>query len=238
MKKVKDFVFKQFKVSQDHSTHKVGTDGVLLGAWVNIRGSKRILDIGTGSGVIALMLAQRNKDAIVDALEIQETDARQAETNFLGSPWPSRLKCIHKPVQQFVADLPYDLIVSNPPYFSNSFHPPTEKRVTVRHTTSLPFDDLLSNVTRLLSRSATCGFILPAAEANIFIDQAKAYQLFLVRKCDFRSRSFKAVERVLMELSFEEQPLMVESLVLYAEDTGEEWSDDYKRLTRDFYLRI
>ena len=238
MRKAGDFIFKQFKVSQQKSTHKVGTDGVLLGAWVRLEQAKTILDVGTGTGVIALMLAQRSMTAVTDALEIQQDDANQAKENFLSSPWPSRLRAIHQSLQQFSPAIKYDLIVSNPPYFQNSYLPPSENRTIVRHTGALPFDDLLAHSVRLLSDLGRCAFIRPPVEGDKVIAAARQHGLFLSRMCEFRSRATKPVERVLMEFGFAEKAISTESLVLYAHERGEEWSEDYKAITKDFYLRI
>ena len=130
------FRFKQFAVEQDDVAMKVGTDGVLLGAWADCNGAKRILDIGTGTGVIALMLAQRNAEAEVQAVEIDETATRRARSNFDLSPWAERLTVENCAVQEFAPAEKFDLIVSNPPYFVDSLLPPDAKRSTARHTTT------------------------------------------------------------------------------------------------------
>jgi tRNA1Val (adenine37-N6)-methyltransferase len=237
MKQVRDFRFKQFTVSQHGSTHKVGTDGVLLGAWVNVEGRKRILEIGTGSGVIALMLAQRTpSDALIDAVEIQHEDAIQAKENSARSAWKERIFIYETSIQNFDIGKKYNLIVSNPPFFVNSWLPPSGKRTIVRHTENLTFDELLEAVTRMLASDGLFAVILPHAEALVLIEKAKALQLNNVRQCAFRSRAHKPIERLLLEFSYGDHPTVLEQLVLHGE--GEEWSDDYKRLTQDFYLKI
>jgi tRNA1Val (adenine37-N6)-methyltransferase len=238
MKKVKDFIFKQFKVSQEKSSHKVGTDGVLLGAWASVAHSQKILDIGAGSGVIALMLAQRAPNASVDALEIQEQDALQAEINFQSSPWKDRLRIHHTSLQQYTSESRYDLIVSNPPYFINSTLPPVSHRSIVRHTHTLSFGVLLEGINKLLSPHGIFAVILPVVEGKHFISAAKEIELRLHRICEFKSRAKKTPERLLMEFGFSEKQLITEELILYRDDVGEEWSDDYKALTREFYLKI
>jgi tRNA1Val (adenine37-N6)-methyltransferase len=238
VKKVRDFIFKKFTISQEKSTHKVGTDGVLLGAWVRVDNAKRILDIGTGSGVIALMLAQRAADAAVDALEIQENDVAQAGINFQLSPWPDRLKVCHIPLQQYASEKKYDLIVSNPPFFINSTLPPTSQRAIVRHSETLSFEVLLSGVHSLLSPDGIFGIILPVVEGRNFIRSANETGLHLQRICAFKSRAQKPDERLLMEFGFKDEALSSEQLVLHKADVGDEWSEDYKALTRDFYLKI
>lgn len=235
MKKVKDFYFKRFVISQDKATHKVGTDGVLLGAWVDVDGTSNALDIGTGSGVIALMLAQRS-DALIDAVESERDDAEQAIANVRQSPWRDRVQVIHSTIQHFQTEKKYDLIVSNPPYFVNSWKPPEEKRSKVRHTDALSFQDLLAAAARLLSEQGRFAVVLPFAEGTMFVELAKNFNLHCIRRCEFRSREEKPVERLLMTFSFHEQSLKQESLVLYS--NGEEWSDAYKKLMKDFYLKL
>lgn len=235
MKKVKDFHFKEFTVSQQSATHKVGTDGVLLGAWTDVSGAKHILDIGTGSGVIALMLAQRNSDAFIDAVEIQKNDATQAKLNFENSPWQNRLHLHHSSIQAFRPDKKYDVIVSNPPYFQNSWLPPAKARSTVRHTNDLSFEELLTSVLRLLSPSGKFSIILPNNEGTQFEIMATAQGLSPTRKCYFRSRIHKPVERLMTEFSLSNATLMEEDLVLYKE--GETWSEGYRSLTKAFYLK-
>jgi tRNA1Val (adenine37-N6)-methyltransferase len=239
MKQVRDFRFKQFTIIQNRSTHKVGTDGVLLGAWISIDHSKTILDIGTGSGLIALMLAQRTlPDVIIDAVEVQHEDAEQARENASRSPWKNRISVHETMIQQFSTNVKYDLIVSNPPFFINSWLPPNQKRTTVRHSESLSFQDLLQAVIVNLSPDGRFGLILPFTEASLFISLARSGGLYLRRKCDFKTRSHKPVERILMEFSFIEQPLISDHLLLYDGFDGEEWSVGYKALTKDFYLNI
>jgi tRNA1Val (adenine37-N6)-methyltransferase len=240
MKKVRDFRFKQFTVSQDESTHKVGTDGVLLGAWVDVSECENILDVGTGSGVIALMLAQRTaENVVIHAVEIQPQDSRQARKNFEASPWNERLTLHETSVQGFSPANHFDLIVSNPPYFIDSWLPPSDSRTTVRHTTHLSFEDLLKSVVRLLNPAkGKFAVILPFSEAQRFIKLAELSHLFPVRECAFKSRGHKPVERLLLEFSFGKKLKLIEELTLYRDNEGEEWSNEYKELTRQFYLKI
>jgi tRNA1Val (adenine37-N6)-methyltransferase len=230
------FHFKQFTVRHDRSTMKVGTDGVLLGAWADIANSKHILDIGTGSGVIALMLAQRTaSDVMIDAVEVEKEDAEQAEENVEHSPWPQRIKVHASSIQNYKSDELYDLIVSNPPYFNNSAKPPNEKRIQARHTTTLPYDVLLRHVKQLLKPSGKLAVILPFTEGIEFETLASQEDLFCVRKTAFRTRREKPIERWLMEFSQSKKMLVEHEILLY--NDGLEWSDDYLRLTRDFYLK-
>lgn len=230
------FHFKQFSVRHDRTTMKVGTDGVLLGAWVDVSACKRILDIGAGSGVIALMLAQRTtSDVLIDAVEVAPSDAEQARENVEQSPWPRRIEVFASSIQDFKSDKRYDLIVSNPPYFNNSAKPPNEKRIQARHTTSLPYPVLLEHVKQLLVHSGKLAVILPHNEGIEFEILAKQYQLFCIRKTAFRTRRDKPIERWLIEFAFTDAKKNEDEILLYSD--GLEWSDDYIRLTRDFYLR-
>lgn len=231
------FHFKKFSVAQNQCAHKVGTDGVLLGAWVTVKENEgNILDVGTGSGLIALMLAQRtNPSSRIDAVEIEAKDAQQAWENVQQSPWPEKITIYQEAVQRFNPEKDYDLIVSNPPYFVNSWLPPEEKRSQARHTHQLSYQDLLVTVSRLLKKQGRLAVILPYAEGLIFLDLALSFHLFPVRKTAFRSRLHKPVERLLLELAYEGKLEAEQEIILY--ESGENWSEDYKELTGEFYLR-
>ena len=235
---LKPFHFKQFIVAHDSSTHKVGTDGVLLGSWVNIHESDKLfLDIGTGSGVIALMLAQRTKSGVhIDALEIHQKDASQARCNVTNSPWPDKITVHHAAAQVFAPEKLYDLIVSNPPYFEKSLLPPDDLRSAARHTHALSFTDLLDCVSRLLSPQGKFNAILPYTEALRFKDMGESIGLFVTRHTNFRSRDHKPIERVLLEFSRTQRPVEKTELTLYAHDAT--WTEAYRKLTKDFYLGI
>jgi tRNA1Val (adenine37-N6)-methyltransferase len=230
------FHFKQFSVRHDRSTMKVGTDGVLLGAWVRVDDYKKILDIGTGSGVIALMLAQRTSaDVYIDAVEVEEEDAKQAKENVDQSPWPQRIVVHHQAIQHFHPAAKYNLIVSNPPYFNNSQKPPNEKRGQARHTTTLSYANLLKQVVLLLEDQGKLAMILPFTEGLEFITLARTHGLHCIRKTAFRTRKEKPIERWLLEFSTSNNGLIEDEILLYHD--GLNWSDDYIRLTRDFYLK-
>ena len=236
MKTGGDFHFKNFSISHDRSTHKVGTDGVLLGAWVNIDSAKTILDIGTGSGVIALMLAQRTSpDVQIEAVELQAGDVAQARENISRSPWPSKVTVTHSAIQDFRPELQFDLIVSNPPYFLNSWLPPDENRSKARHANDLTFAELWQAVSRLLKSGGRFAVVLPFTEGNEFIRLGQSLNFHPIRKMSFQSRVNKPIERLLVEFSQESKDLKTEELLLYK--INEEWTEEYKALTRDFYLK-
>lgn len=235
MKKIRDFHFKRFTVSQNTAAHKIGTDGVLLGAWVDVGTARRVLDIGTGTGVIALMLAQRTSPlATVDAVEIDEGDAAEARCNFERSPWATRITLYHSPIQEFMTTSRYDLIVTNPPYFSQSLEPPDDVRKRARHTVALSSPDLIAAADRLLADEGRFALILPVREATEFTGRAGASGLHCTRYCAFRTRSTKPVERLLLEFSRRASAPLREELVLYSRD--EVWTEQYRNLTKDFYL--
>lgn len=231
------FRFKQFTIEDNRCAHKVGTDGTLLGAWVDVKNARQLLDIGTGSGLIALMLAQRTKpDASIEAIEISLPDYAQACENIKHSPWPKKITAVHTNLQQFDSASLFDCIISNPPYFNKSFKPPNANRIVPRHTETLSYFDLIQHSLRLLSDEGTFNVILPFTEGLQFIDMAAQYSLMLSRKWAFRTRAEKPIERWLLEFRRKAQTLEEGEIRLYS--TDDEWSDDYKELTKDFYLKL
>jgi len=231
------FKFKQFEIAHGRSKMKVGTDGVLLGAWTKADNANYILDIGSGCGLMALMLAQKNKNSIIHAIEPHEGSYLDLFHNFKASPWSNRLMGFKTKIQDYKADQPYDLIVSNPPFFNAGTTSPDSRRHDVRHTTTLSHADLLESVLMLLKSSGSASFILPYKEAIGFIKAAKDHGLFVIRKALFRSKPGNKVERVLFALSKSETRYVeVEEIIQYTETS--EWTEKYKALTRDFYLKL
>lgn len=236
-KKDKLFHFKQFSIRHDRSSMKVGTDGVLLGTWADAGKATHILDIGTGTGVIALLLAQRTEPNVtIEAIEIDQHAFEDASENFSASPWKNRLKLHHGPVQNFTLSYQFDLIISNPPYFQDSFKPPNAQRVVARHTENLSFLELLDTTTKLLSENGKLNIILPYTEGLQFIALAEENNLHCSRKWSFRTRKEKPIERWLLEFSKTETETEEGEILLYT--SGDEWSPEYKTLTRDFYLKL
>lgn len=235
MKKLSPFQFKKFVIHHDRCSMKVGTDAVLLGSWVYVNNAKIILDIGTGSGVIALMLAQRTDDHVqIDAIEIEKEDASQAKENVLISPWPGKVSVFNKSIQELETTIKYDLIVSNPPYFINSLLPPSQHRARTRHAEQLTFDELIMHSIRLLNPTGTLAVILPVREGNDFKQIALKDGLHVKRQLAFYSRKEKPQERWLFEFGFESSETKNEKLFLY--ETENMKSSDYINLTKDFYL--
>jgi tRNA1Val (adenine37-N6)-methyltransferase len=232
------FKFKQFTIYQDKCAMKVGTDGVLLGAWANVEKADRILDIGTGTGLIALMMAQRS-NATIDAVEIDSNACEQVLENVNQSPWSDRIKIIHQSFQDFATETKtkYDLIVSNPPYFQNALTTPLEKRTKARHNTDLQLADILTGALHCLSDSGTLSLILPYIEGSLFIVKAAEQGLYCVRKTNVLPKPGRKPKRLLLEFKKIKKPFTEQQLVIEL-NKRHEYSDDYKNLTKDFYLKF
>ena len=229
------FRFKQFAVEQEDVAMKVGTDGVLLGAWAACDGAKRILDIGTGTGLIALMLAQRNAEAQIHAVEIDETATRRARANFDISPWTERLEVEQTAVQHYSPSEKFDIIISNPPYFIDSLQCPDAKRTTARHTQDLTFEELNRAVCRLLAEDGKFALILPVNEFEKYLSLT---QLHLVRRCDVHPTTGAAVKRVMAEFAKSKTAtLTLENITIEQERRGD-YTDEYRALTKEFYLKF
>ena len=234
------FKFKQFTIRQDKCAMKIGTDGVLLGSWATVENTPdSILDIGTGTGVIALQLAQRSDAITIDAIEIDNDAFEQAVENFENSNWADRLFCYHCSLQEFVDEIEdvYDLIIANPPFYTDNFETDNEARNKARFTTSLSFDTLLSSVSKLLSKQGVFSVIIPFKEEADFIALAKKYQLFEQRICRVQGTSESKIKRSLMEFSFKvPKNNKLESLVI--EQQRHQYTKDYQNLVKEFYLKM
>jgi tRNA1Val (adenine37-N6)-methyltransferase len=230
------FKFKQFKVGQNQNVHRVGTDGVLLGAWVNLGSASHILDIGTGTGVIALMLAQRS-DAKITGIDSDQEAFRIARQNAEESPWKERIRIMETSLQDFYTEARFDLAVCNPPFFENSLKPPTSHRQQQRHTDTLPQDQLIENVTQLLTPTGRLAVVLPTAEGNRFRGLAKTFNLYLHRSCAVFSKMDKPQERWLLEFGFTPMVNTNDTQLIIIDSAGQ-WTDEYRALTRDFYLNF
>ncbi len=235
MKRKSHFHFKKFSIHDDLCSMKVGTDSVVLGAWADIGDAQFILDIGAGSGVISLMMAQRSTSTThIDGVELEANDAAQAAQNVLESPWPDKVSIHHTSIQEFESPYRYDVIISNPPYFVNSSPSPDKVRTQTRHTVSLDYETLLSALRRYLTNNGKANVILPATEGEQFIALAREKGFCTSRYVVFRTRPEKPAERLLVELRFTETSTEYGEVVLYIQGTA--WSSDYKKLVQDFYL--
>jgi tRNA1Val (adenine37-N6)-methyltransferase len=231
-----EFVFKQFKILQDKCAMKVGTDAVLLGSWVNTSNAKTILDIGTGSGIIALMLAQKS-DATIDAIDIDKNAFMQATENVSFCKWKERIQIHHISLQQHSAsnNHKYDLIVSNPPYFVDSSKALEESRTNARHTDQLPFAHLLNGVLNLLNSNGCFYVILPTKESQVFREMAEEQNLFLTKLTRVITRTDRPEKRLLMQFEFTKK-IIEENFITIEKDERHSYTDEYKELTKDYYL--
>ncbi len=228
------FKFKKFSIVQSKSAMKVGTDGVLLGSWVNCLNAKKILDIGTGTGLISLMIAQRNNECNITAVEIDKETSEEANININNSKWRDRISIINISINNFITSDKFDCIVSNPPYFPANFS--KNKRAIARHTNLLSFQDLIRTTVKLLSSKGIFAVILPKIAETIFCKTANANKLFLIRICQVKGQKNSDVKRVLLEFSFEKSSLDSDSLVI--EESRHIYTNKYIDLCQDFYLNM
>lgn len=231
------FQFKKFKVEQDKTAMKVGTDGVLLGAWANVAGCHRMLDVGTGTGLIALMLAQRNDETSVTAIDIDEGAVEQAKGNVSLSAWSDRIEVLKANFSDYktLNGQSFDHIISNPPYFKRSLKPEKHTRTLARHDDSLTHELLLERSMQLLAEAGKLSVILPYVEGSVFIALAATKGLYCTRKTNVYPTPEGEVKRLLLEFSKQKGPLEEDNLVI--EDRGRHgYSKEYLTLTADFYL--
>lgn len=235
----KPFHFKEFSIQQDQCAMKVGTDGVLLGAWVKVADdTESILDIGTGTGLIALQMAQRTGAETIDAIEIENKAFEQAVENFENNSWADRLYCYHTSLQEFAEEIeePYDLIVSNPPYFNDTFKELDKERALARHTNKLSYKELLSATNQLLSPQGSCAFIIPFKEESDFLSLASSEKLFPVRITRVRGHEQSGIKRSLLQ--FTRHPNTVFSDEIIIETSRHVYTQEYIALVKDFYLNM
>jgi tRNA1Val (adenine37-N6)-methyltransferase len=230
------FKFKQFDVYQDLAAMKIGTDGVLLGAWTENTNANNILDIGTGTGVIALMMAQKNKKAKIDAIEIDKNAFLQATYNFSISKWKKRLTAIHTGLQLFTPEIKYDIIVSNPPFFDEKFFAKTKARNTARHTGSLDLETLLKLSSNMLKINGFVYLILPFNKENSLKKIAQKNNLFINKITYVKGSLSSKIKRILVMLSFKQNIIYKNELVI--EISRHNYTQSYRLLTRDFYLKM
>lgn len=231
------FRFKQFTVCDERSAMKIGTDGVLLGAWADIQGDSRILDVGTGTGLIALMLAQRNASAEIVGVDISHEAIEEARDNFLNSPWAKRLSVTEGDVCSFESNEKFDHIVSNPPYFVDSLHSPDSLRTMARHTSSLKFEDLVASAQRLLRPGGRLSVILPTECAMQFRFAAFG-RLWLCRQLNVVTKAGDTPRRTLMEFCLSDKPLMPSVATLIMRHRDSSYTEEYRCLTEDFYISL
>ena len=233
------FHFKQFTIHQDKCTMKVGTDAVLLGAWTKAEDAKTILDIGTGTGIIAIMLAQKS-NAQIDALDIDKRSCEQAACNAQQSPWKDRIKVLHASLQGFVRGMQqapvirYDLIVSNPPYFDDKYRSSIDALNKTKHNDTLAFDDLINGAVALLEQEGRFCLILPLKEGVIFIKKALRKGLHCSKMLKVRTKIEKQEKRLLME--FRKAPVQYSETEIVVQEENLAYTKEYIELTKDYYL--
>jgi tRNA1Val (adenine37-N6)-methyltransferase len=235
----KPFKFKQFTVYQDRCAMKIGTDGVLLGAWTGISNSpESILDIGAGTGLIGLMLAQRSHAETIDAIEINTEAFEQCVENFEASPWADRLFCYHASLDEFLdeVDDKYDLIISNPPFYSEEVSSGDDARDLARQNSALPFKDLLKGAANLLSKKGIFAIIIPFKEEKEFINEAANIGLYPMRLLRVKGHPESEVKRSLLELHLKKTSVSPGELTI--EKERHHYTQDYINLTKEFYLKM
>lgn len=232
------FRFKQFTIYHDQCAMKVGTDAVLLGAWTDVKDIQTALDVGTGSGLLALMIAQRSQ-AQVEAVEIDQAAAQQASENVAESPWQQRIQIHHQNIQAYAKDNSkrFDLIISNPPYFINSSKSKTHSKLLARHTDELSQQELLQVADKLLTPNGHLSVIYPCIEAEELIKKAKNFNLFPKRICHVHPNPNKAAHRWMLQLHRKPSPTECSKILIEAEGRHQ-YSDEYCSLTKDFYLKF
>ncbi|HFK5584779.1 tRNA (adenine-N(6)-)-methyltransferase [Elizabethkingia anophelis] len=226
---MKPFVFKRFEILQDKEVFRVGTDGVVLGALCNGEGAVRALEVGCGTGLISLMLAQRFSSAVFDALDINTKAVEIAGQNFSNSPFANRLNVVEINYNDFESVEKYDLIVSNPPYFESD----SSKDLIARHQVLLSFQQLIYKSARLISDTGILSVIIPCDDAGNFITIAEYNNLYLIRKIDIYGIKGGKLKRNILEFSRKLSELVLEELVLEKEKRI--YSDEYRELTKDFH---
>lgn len=235
------FSFKQFSIQQDRCAMKVGTDGVLLGAWAPLYNKPyRILDIGAGTGLIALMLAQRSIAEHIDAVEIDIEAFAQCVENFENSAWCDRLYCYNASLEEFTEEFfeetTYDLIVSNPPFYTENYKTGNEQRDVARFTDSLPFEQLIACTEGLLSEDGIFSTIIPYKEEEAFIELASEYGLYPFKICRIQGTPETEIKRSMIALTRIPAEVTFENLII--EIARHQYTEEYIALTKDFYLKI
>ncbi|MGJ5642632.1 tRNA1(Val) (adenine(37)-N6)-methyltransferase [Formosa sp. S-31] len=236
---LKPFQFKQFTVNQDRCAMKIGTDAVLLGAWSKINQQPfSILDIGAGTGVIALMLAQRSHAELIDAIEIDDEAYEQCVDNFENSPWGDRLFCYHASLEEFVEEIEdkYDLIVSNPPFYSEDYKTGSTQRDLARFSDALPFDHLIKSASQLLAEDGKLCLIIPFKEEEQVKQLANNAGLFANEILHIKGNPETEIKRSLIAFSFQNTAVNTSELII--ENGRHNYTPDYINLTKDFYIKM
>jgi tRNA1Val (adenine37-N6)-methyltransferase len=229
------FAFKQFTIHQEHTAMKVCTDACVLGAFADVGMGGRVLDIGTGTGLLALMAAQRNPTALIDAVEVDEAAFGQAVENIANSPFAGRVPIIRTRIQDFCPDTAYDRIITNPPFYTNHLRSPDAAVNRALHTDELPFPDLLAAVVRLLKPAGQWWVLLPPYETDQLTDLAATLALVPFQRLTLRHHAQKPAFRIITGFSFQQRSVLEEELTIYETD-NRTYTPEFRRLLGDFYL--
>jgi tRNA1Val (adenine37-N6)-methyltransferase len=235
------FQFKQFTIWQDKCAMKVGTDGILLGAWVNLTENAQILDIGTGTGLLALILAQRSQTSLhttIVAVEIDDEAYQQATDNIQKSPWGDRIQTYHSSIQNFAINCSqqYDLIISNPPFFENAYKASQASRTLARHSDSLLQTDILEIANQLLKPDGHLAVIYPTDLAYKFLSKAREFDLWCDRQVNIKPTPQGSIKRIALE--FSKTQFLFRETSLTIEESKHIYTEDYIALVKDFYLNL
>lgn len=232
------FEFKQFTIEQDRCAMKIGTDSILLGAITDFGKDENvnILDIGTGTGILAIMAAQKNHKAQITAIEVDTDASKQAQENVARTPWANRIKVENQDIRYYKCTNKYDIIISNPPFFENSLKSPDSKRQIARHTDNLSFTQIAECAKTMLSENGTMHIILPSKSENSFNDAAINKSLYLTKKTNIITKEGLEPKRVI--LSYKHSPKHYSENKFVVRGMDGEYTEQYKLTTKDFYLKL
>ncbi|WP_127846775.1 tRNA1(Val) (adenine(37)-N6)-methyltransferase [Psychroflexus aestuariivivens] len=233
------FKFKEFEVQQSQSAMKIGTDAVLLGAWINIpESTQSILDVGAGTGILGLQMAQRSFAETIDAVELDSAAYEECVDNFENSPWGDRLFCYHFDFKNFSKEMDekYDLIISNPPFFKVSENISTEERNTARSQSELSFEELLKGVNQLLTLTGNFAVVIPYEREKEFIEMATQFNLFPNQILNVRGQFNSKIKRSLINFCREKSSIEIDELTI--EISRHNYTTEYIELVEDFYLKM
>jgi tRNA1Val (adenine37-N6)-methyltransferase len=235
----KSFRFKQFTVNQDRCAMKIGTDGVLLGAWASVEHNPfNVLDIGAGTGILSLMMAQRSHAENIEAIEIDDDAFEQCTENFENSPWNDRLFCFHASLLEYIeaVDEKFDLIICNPPFYTEDYKTQDQARDLARFSDAMPMEHIIFAVITFLSDKGKFSIIIPFKEEKKYIEEAGLIGLYPNRILRVRGNENSELKRSLIEFSYSESPIKISELIIETE--RHQYTQDYINLTKDFYLKM
>ncbi|WP_430466888.1 tRNA1(Val) (adenine(37)-N6)-methyltransferase [Winogradskyella ouciana] len=235
----KPFQFKQFTVNQDQCAMKIGTDGVLLGAWTSVDHNPfNVLDIGAGTGILSLMIAQRSNAEQIEAIEIDDDAFEQCAENFENSPWNDRLFCFHASLLEYIeaVDEKFDLIICNPPFYSEDYKTEDKARNLARFSDAMPMEHIIFAIINFLSENGIFSIVIPHKMENTFIEEASLIGLFPNRILRVKGNPNSEIKRSLIEFSYSETATKISELIIETE--RHQYTEDYINLTKDFYLKM